>query len=564
MPIVPRVDVPRVDVAPLPGARITGQADASAGLALAGAYRQVADAAKTIFQKEKAKADDTALLNARQQLADWENQQFDPHNADGVYAKRGKDALALPDSVRTGFDATAAQIENGLTNDDQRLAFRKMAMQFGDQVMGRVQSYALQQNEQYMAATEKAAQQTFAERASTAAREGRFDAMTQEVQLAHDQIAAAGKRQGLPPEAIEVKQHAFTSQTLLSAVQGMLDSGDYAGAVKFYHANADDMLEDDRARIDNAVRNADILDRATTESNTIIAQYGTGTTAVRQAEKIDDPVLRDHVVSAIDREAARRDRMQRDYERALKGQAYDAVFKADPATPVDKAIPPGVLSALDPQDIIALQAFQDRRLRGTATQTDPRVFERLSTLSPEQLAREDIDGYFARGQLSIDDRNHLKKQQDEILNPDPNKAPKWGSEASMFEEAFSLMGVHPTGNGDADKRGAFKTRYYAAERAAAQAKGKGLTDDEKWKLVNELMLKVSRENSHLGGLFHTTDTERVFQVPDAELPTYTVPADARTQIIAAFQQQGVSSPTETQIRNVYLRGAERFNRGAGN
>lgn len=563
MPIVPRVDGPSTGLAPLPGVRATAQADASGGRAIADSLRQVAGATMTIYQHEKAKADAAALLGARQQLADWENQQFDPNNADGIYAKRGKDALSLPDAVRPNFDAQVAQIEGGLTNDDQRAAFRRMAMQFGDQVMGRVQSYALQQNEQYMAATEQAAQQTFSERASTAAREGRFQDMAQEVQLAHDQIAAAGKRRGLSPEAIDVQQHAFTSQTLLSAVQGMLDNGNYAGAVQFYRANADDMMEDDRKRIDGAVRNADILNRATTESNTIMAQFGTGPSAVRQAEKIDDPVLRDHVVSAIDREAARRERLQNDYERALKGQAYDAIFKADPSTPVDKAIPPGVMAAMEPQDILALQAFQDRRLAGTATRTDPRVFERLSSLSPEQLAKEDIDGYFVKGQLSVDDRDHLKKEQDQILHPDPSKAPKWGSEDSMFSEAFNLMGVQPTGSGDAAKRGAFKTRYYEQERAAVHAKGKALTDDEKWKIVNDLMLKVSRENSHLGGLFSTTQTQRVFEVPDTELPTYTVPADARAQILGAFKAQGVDTPTEAQIRNVYLRGAERFNRAGG-
>lgn len=557
MPTVPRVSVPDVQAAPQPDVRIQAQPGYGSAEAMGNAQRSAADVLERIGLNMQAKADDAAIFGARTKLAEWESQQFDPSNPNGVYASKGKNALHVPDTVMADYQQHVQQIKGGLSNSVQAAAFDRMATQFGLQVRNRLQSYAVQQNDAYIKETNAAAQQSMLDRASAAASDGRMDDMTQEVNLAHAQIEMVGRQNGEPAAYIDQQKEAFSSRVLASAVDGMLSSGQYDRAVKFYHANRDDMTMQDRARIDGAVRNADLLTQTQTQSQQIIAKYGSGSAAVSEAQKIEDPVLRKHVITAIDQEGVRREREQNAYDRAMKDKAYSAVFKADPATPIDKAVPPDVLSHLDPTDVLSLQAFQERRLKGTATKTDPRVFEKLDTMPDAELSKQNINSYYVKGQLSASDRDHLIKKQEQIDNP--KKAPNWGSDGSMFQEAFQSMGVPSTGADNQAKRGAFRARYYEAVRKATESKGKDLTDDERWKIMNDLMLKVSRENSHLFGLFHTTETHPLYQVPAQDLKDYKVPEDVRNQIVQRFKAHGITNPTDAQVRSVYFNNAEKFN-----
>lgn len=556
--VVPRVEGPSVQQQALPDARYTYRADDRGAQALAAGMRDIAGVAAEIGRKEQEKADELALYEARNQLAAWEREQFDPENADGLAARKGRDALGLGEIATTRFEEARARIEESLRNDNQRAAFRRLSFSFGDQVMRRVDAYSRDQYEGYTRATEAATMASMSERAATAAREGRLDDMAAEVNLAHAAIDLQVSRQGLGPEVAEAQKAAFTSAALISATNGMLEQGDFAGAVSFYRANADDLLEADRARMDNVVRNAELEVKEVSEAQGIIARLGTGSAAVREAEAISDPMLRDRVVARIDREAARIERAQNEAERAARQQAYGAVFSADPGARVEEVVPPALLVRLDPQERMALEAFQERRLSGTQTRTDPRVYERLATLPPEKLATENLERYYADGALSLAHLQQLQAAQDAILNPDPKKTPRSATEDEIIRQTFRVMGIAPTGKEDDDKRGAFRMAYYDAERAQVAEKGRELTQTEQEQLANQLALRMSRTRE--GWLWDSVDEKRAFEVPATERGQYTVPAAIREQILADARAQGYDTLSEQEIREAYVRNAEYYNR----
>lgn len=561
MPTVPRSTGPTVRTQILPGVQLDSSVDSRGTTAIANAAQRVGGMFGEMYQEEKAKDDEAAVFEARTKLAEWERNWFDPDNEQGVYSSRGKNARDLPDRLLPDFKAKVAEITGTLRNSDQQAAFNRMSFQFGEEVTNRVNSFVLKENEAYVESTEKASLASMTERAATAAREGRWDVMGQEVALAHAQLDLRAQRRGLAPEVAEAEKQAFSSQAMVAATNGLIESGDYAGAVAFYKDNAEDMLEADRSKMDGVIRNADLLVRETSETEAIVAQYGTGSAAVKAAEAISDPILRDKVISNIDREANRRERAANEADRAMRGQAYQALFQADPAAGVEQVIPPAVLARMDPQEIIAMQGFQDRRLARTETRTDPRVFERLATLPPDQLATTNLEKEYVEGRLGLADMEQLRKRQQAILNPDPAQVPRSATEAEILGQTFRTIGLSPTGKKDEAKRGQFRSEYYQAERQAVKEKGRELTQDEQEVLANQLALRVSRTKP--GWFWDSTETRSLYEIPAAERGAFTVPEATRARILADAKAQGYDTLTDEQVREAYVRNAEFYNRQDG-
>jgi len=556
MPTVPRTRGPTVTLTNAPDVRRNVAFDDRGSRALASATQSVAGLVSVIAKQEQEKADEAALLEARNDLAAWEQSWFDPGNERGVYAYRGRRAIELPEKVMGDLQERVSAIDHGLQRR-QKAAWRRMAAGFSEGVQSRLSSYTVREYDGYVQETERASLQNIAQRAATAARERRLDDMSAELESGYRQLAAQASRQGMGEESLQLQRDAFLSATLGAAVEGMIEVGDFRGAVSFYQSNAQDMTEADRRRLDNTVRNAGLLIEQTDRANEIMATHGTGQAAVRAAQSISDPVLRDRVIGEIDAQAARQERAAREGERALVAQAYDALGRSDPSTPLEQAVPPAVLARMDPKAVLALENFQNRRLSGTATRTDPRLFERLSVMEPQDLLGQDVVRLHMEGQLSVSDMEHFQRRQDEIRNPKPGAETLSQTRSEIIGEAFRTLGID-RGRNAQERQGLFRQRYIEAEREAERSKGGRLTREEMLDLSNRLMLEVSR--TRRGWFWDSTEVRPAYLVPEDELEGFGVPQGARAEILESFRRNGIDSPTEEQVRSVYLRSAEHFNR----
>lgn len=564
MPTVPRTTGPTVRQSITPNAGFTVRADPSGPNAMAGALRQVSGVAMQYYEQEKAKADEAAILQARMELSDLENELFDPENAQGVLAKRGGDALAAMDVAQAAYDKRRAKIEFRLRNDDQKRAFARISFDFGEQLTGRVRTYALRENETFVEATGQASLAGSLERASLAAAEGRDDALAREVTFAHQQIELQGQRKGLPAEAIALQKDAFTSQTLVTSVQSMINQGNATGALQFWQSNADDLTAEDRTRLAPQMRRVELGVRETEEASRIIGAHGTGTAAVRAAEKIADPDLRDLVISRIDAESGRRERAQRQSEQALTEQLLRRALETDPSVPFENLVPPGVQASMDPRDVMTVRNFRAAQLRGEEVQTDPRVYQDLWMKSDKDLAATNIRQLVLERKLAPGDADRFLQRQQEILDPKPGKF-RWTSEADMYAQAELILGVDPAT--PAGKRDAGKFRM-TADRAIAERESqldRSMTHEEKWKLMNELMLPMTRERSFLG-IDLAPANVRAYEArgqQDAYLDPQLV-ARARADLEARLAP-GDAPLTDADVIQYLQSNAERFNReGARN
>ena len=556
MPVVPRTQGPSVEQRGLQGGILTVRADTRGADAMAAGLRQAGAVLGEVAEREQTKADNAALFEARSRLADWERLQFDPENPKGVSARRGKDALGLGSDIGTSFEQERALIERNL-NPRQREAFRQLSGEFGLRLRERVDRYSAEQYEGYLSANEEAALTTLAERAALAGREGRLDAMADEVNLAQAAIDLQAQRLGLGPEVAALRKAEFTSRTMVATTSGFLEQGDYAGAVRFYRANAEDLTEADRARMDGTIRNAELELREVEEAATLMAKHGTGLGAVRAAERIADPMLRDRVVARIDAESRRRQQAQAQAESALVARAYDAIAGTDPATPIDQAVPPEVLVSLNPRDRMALHNFQSARLRGEEIQTDPRLYADLSLMPSEKLLEVDLNRLVLERRLHPDHADRFRQQQEAIRNP-KQASFRWSSEEDMNRQMVHTLGIAD----DKNAQGKYRMAVDAAVAQRERELDRSLTKQEHWQLLNELAIPVMRERSILG--FQLAPArQRYYQVQGETEGFYLDPAietRARNALTASRKAAGLPPPTDADVSEFVRANAERFNR----
>jgi hypothetical protein len=263
MATVERVTGPSVGLTSLPSVRATSQMDVSGRSAVASGLADVAQEAHKIYEVKQEQADTAQLLQARNQLGDWERQWFDPANPDGVQSHRGLDALKLHDKIEPDFEKAANEAGAGIHSPRARRLFEQMASERRESVLNRVSTYATNEHDQYVAATTKAAILQSVDRGAAAALDGRIDDQVRAGQELHNTILASARLQGFAEDSPVVQQQlrsAFSSMHS-TAVNGMIARGDIDTASTYFHDNAGDMTAEDTGHVIALLRPA-MVDRA--------------------------------------------------------------------------------------------------------------------------------------------------------------------------------------------------------------------------------------------------------------------------------------------------------------
>ena len=160
MPVVPRISEDRIKTEPLPTVRRTVSATEEtfgggpAAARTAAATQDVIQRGLSIVESEFHKANELKALEASQKLSAEENRLlYDPTN--GAFNKKGKDAFGLPDQVLGEYDKSVGAIEKELTNNEQRVAFKRQSIAHRVSIDNQVQRHVAAQIQDYDAETTK-------------------------------------------------------------------------------------------------------------------------------------------------------------------------------------------------------------------------------------------------------------------------------------------------------------------------------------------------------------------------------------------------------------------------
>lgn len=101
-----------------------------------------------VHQREVQEANQTALLNADNQLGSWQNNAlYNPEN--GAFTRKGSAALNISQSVLGDFDKQQQSIYDTLANEQQRQMFRQTSLQRRSSLEAKLGSYEFGEQQQY-------------------------------------------------------------------------------------------------------------------------------------------------------------------------------------------------------------------------------------------------------------------------------------------------------------------------------------------------------------------------------------------------------------------------------
>src|SRR5690606_4839004 len=99
-------------------------------------------------EEEREKADTAAVLDADRRLTEWQNQAlFDPEN--GVYSRKGGNALDVTNQTTQHFDRIQAKIAESRDSEPQRVPYQTMVGRRREVLSGDLNRYELRERQTY-------------------------------------------------------------------------------------------------------------------------------------------------------------------------------------------------------------------------------------------------------------------------------------------------------------------------------------------------------------------------------------------------------------------------------
>ncbi len=566
MPTVRTLGGQRVATGALPGVRLTGAATAEslgAGAARqrAGAWGAVADTANQLGRqftaidaehvaRERNKANEVALLEAKNKLDQWEIEKlYQPET--GALHVRGKAAFGLPESLDEEFGKFAGGIEETLANDDQRLAFRKLRQQRGSEVALNVRRHVQGEIERFdgqeLDATLKNRTNLAAANALDPRRVG------QEIAEGEDAIIKWANRYGVGPEVYEAQVEAFRSGAHVGVINNLLSADRTRAAEIYFEEKKGEIAGTQQDAVAKAIEAGSTAKKGRTAADQIWNELGPkGDADPIELDKMeakasalfaDDEKAFDQTRRYLRERKAAADASRKDRDEATAGKLWGAVAQgrtlAQVQSTAEYRTAPGHLQAQISNYIVdqAEQASNRAYTRGVraeaALERSEKAKERAGWAQmwdlerPENLAKLTDDQLLAKiPTLGIEHVNRLMTKKRAVAkNADTVHAATIDDD--LFKTIAQGAGLNAYGATGADEKadlGQLRNAAESAIDAEQRATGKAIGRDRKTAIMQGLvdqrvMLNTwGRDPEKIAATVVNSDDRTKAYVPIAKVP----------------------------------------------
>ena len=543
MPKVPTYGDSRVQQRPLPGVRV--RSDVPRGAFQAPAPPDFSDAIQTVSRiraEEQDKADQIAIVDAENKMAELETELlYNPQT--GVLNRRGKDSFTAPEDVDVALNKTIGEIEAGLTNDRQRLSFRRMSSHRQVDIMRTVQRHVSGERTEY----DNEVTQSFItnERNTAIANFNDQKRVGTAIERQRAAIADFGKRNGLPDEKIERLTTEAISKTHVGVINRMLANDQDMSASSYYANHKVEVSGADVADVENALQEGSLRGNSQREADRLTKTHDDRTSALEEAKKITDPKLRDEVYRRVNQEFDQRREIKRETQDNLYLRAVN-IIDANPGKRARSVIPPHVWSQLELGHRNALENRADGDGEGSGEGNAGKWLQFIDLL-PQDMAKMNQSEYETkyRQHLSKQHRNQADQiwasARDAVRNGKDYTKDVELSQTLNFNQRFSAT-VRTSGLVEANKTPSEYSKTQSESIAKLQlqasneiqqieqAKGKKLTGLEQQEIINRVVTsrvfikRFGKDTETLPGLIEEDERKKAY------VPWQKIPAEERSSI----------------------------------
>lgn len=378
---IPQIQMRRV--APeVVGAPRVAQASVDAS-GLARGLSNLAGDLADVHQREVQEANQTALLNADNQMGTWQNNAlFNPEN--GAFTKKGSAALNISQTVLGEFDKQQQAIYDTLANEQQRQMFRQSSLQRRSSLEAKLGSYEFGEQQQYKDDVDKSSIQLAMD--SAALNYNDPEAVAQNRAKMDAVLQLRGARNGWSPEEMQAQRQRMNSSLSQAVIQRTLvDSPQKARGL--YEQFKDGMTAEDQIRATNGIDQGFRRLEAEARQRQVEARQLQAIARVELQSRVQDAQAAylqgfefDNPPSRADFDAAYGDKGGQVYESFAKVQAVaPAIREFATATPEER------------QEILARFQPAQGGTAGAGFSENDQLYRRLATVATGLLKQQQDD-----------------------------------------------------------------------------------------------------------------------------------------------------------------------------
>ncbi len=498
-----------------------------------------------VAMQERQRADEIAFLDAENQLSMKTNTLlYDPQK--GALNQRGKNAMAVPEAAVAAFDAAADEIEDGLSNERQKRAFRQARLKHLANFDLTVRRHTASEIQRYEGEELNAFVQNAKQTAI--ANGSKPERVAEELKAAGRAIRVHGPRLGLGPEQIEQQLDALANEVHSGVIEGLITSEQIPAATVYFEEIKGQLSGVAITRIEKALKEGTLRKRAQEEAARIIAEGGTVDEQRQKAKKIEDATLQDAVVERIEHEDAVQQRVDREEHEALVTRGKNIVDQTGDWL----AIPAVERARYTLAEAAAMRAYSEHRVTQQDIKTNPHVYHMLTTFATstkpklrEKFLQTNLLEHLA--DLSPADLKHFIDTQARMRAGEEEKAQELLSDAKvqgqLVDDALVSMGFDPTPmepgtkgfkkkqQADYDRVADFRRAVREAVIRKTQEKQRPATDDEVQSIVDQLRVPTVQRMTEDGWFWDTKVQGYAFETAQAQLTdAKLIPVNERRKI----------------------------------
>lgn len=512
-------------------------------------------------REEKAKADDVATMEAYAKTVQLRNRlMYDPKS--GAMNRKGKDAFGVGEEYGAQFAQGADEIEQSLTNDDQRAMYQKIRMREGmdlDQNLTKhtfqeARSYEQQTFESTLAATREDAVMNYQDPGKVQA------ALSMQKTLVMEQA----QRMGMSPEAAMMAVKESESKTHEGVLQRMLANGQDLAASDYYKNIKGSLTAEDTVQVERALEEGTLRGESQRQAMAITSKHGGLQGALAEVDKIQDPKIQDATRDRVKQRFAEREQAKN----YAQEQAFHSAYSIAEKTRSKDDIPPGLWASMSPQQKSAVDAY----LAKDNIATDWGEYYNLKTMagSPQlrdKFLKTDLMEY--RHKLGDSEFKELVNAQNEGRKGKTDTLDGFQTDQQIVNGALSAAGIDPTpnyGSKDAKRVDDFRRRVDQEVKKMQEETGKKVTNEQMDGIVNNLLMKVTTHPGYTPfNLFKTE--KRLYELDprvdkEYEFNAQDIPKTERQKIESALRSKGYEVSEQSvmalysqKIKTTAIRGA---------
>lgn len=378
--------------------------------------------------------------------------------------RKGQDAWGVTNDARQWFDDNGKKYLDGLENDQQRRLFGPQLESLRQQGL---QHAAQHEAQQRGVSLEQSANASIAASTNSAAAAWNDpSAIAKAKDDISKRIAVTAGFNGWTPEVRDNAQAVAITNLHKQVLQVMADK-DPVAAAAYYKANKAEIEGSQQQEIEKLVENGGLRVRSQQGAASILSQNLSEADALKQARDKYTGVDQDAVVERVKAGYADKRAQDAQAEKDTADMAWDFFSRGGNRT---DQIPIAVLDQLDGKTLHSMNTVQ----KNEKVQTN---WDTYTTLRESLIANPKVDLRQYKGDLA-------PAQYEQLVNLQANSQ---SADAVTLEQqtnvALSQLRIKDKG-----AIGQFKSAVDVAILSAATRKGGKLTDDERQKVIDKLML----------------------------------------------------------------------------